>query len=102
MQGCRNVGRARGGGGSFFKGPFNAVRKVIKPTLRLNTVKTLKQNHSTEYVAYTLKNSNKQIINKKLSKGHWWFGSNAPKCRRQGSLGTEPPALGDFAIFLQI
>ena len=33
--------------------------------------------------------------------GHWEFGGNASNVWRQGGLGAEPQALGDFAIFLQ-
>ena len=42
---------ARQGGAAFLKGTFNTVCRVIQPTLVSDTVKTLQQNHSSEYVA---------------------------------------------------
>ena len=34
--------------------------------------------------------------------GVWEFGGKAPSRRRHGGLGAEPPALENFAFFLQI
>ena len=33
--------------------------------------------------------------------GGWGFGGKVPSRRRHGSLGAEPPALENFAFFLQ-
>ena len=35
------------------------------------------------------------------SAGGWGFGGKAPSRRRHGCLGAEPPALENFAFFLQ-